>query len=121
MHRRTVLGALAATLAAPARAHHSVILYDMEAMITLEGFVSKELDGFPHWEVEMRVEGQDWQVDLQDGFAMREAGMDPDGAVFTLGRKLTVEGHPARDRDYRRVLPKRLTIDGRTYEFALRG
>ena len=74
MNRRAFI-TLAAAAATPAAAHHGYMRWDRENPIVIEGWISKELDGFPHWEIWVRVESQDWEVDVGDQFQLERAGL----------------------------------------------
>lgn len=111
--RRTLvlsLGALAAPL--PAVAHHGYMQWDEENPVVLEGWISKEMDGFPHFEFEMRVDGVDWEIDVGDQWQLEKAGLSPDGREFTIKRDVRVEGVRPLDRTILRILPKRIVLDG---------
>lgn len=122
MPRRSLLtmtlAVLASGAAMPAAAHHGLMLWDEENVVTVEGFIAEEMDGYPHWEVEIRVsDGDDWIVDLGNDFDMERAGLNKDGSDFTIGRKIRVEGHVPRDSDTRLIRPLRITIDGKVHTF----
>lgn len=104
----------AAAIAGLAAAHHGLIAFDTSTVRSWEGFVSKEMDGFPHWEINIRVDSVDWQVDLGNDFVLERAGFAPDGTDFAVGDAIVVEGYRAKDADLRRIAPVRITIDGKT-------
>ncbi|MGF1553892.1 MAG: hypothetical protein ACFBWO_15540 [Paracoccaceae bacterium] len=112
--RRLALAALLAP--ALALAHHGHIEY-AEEITVLEGFVSKPMRPFPHWEMSIRVDGEDWVIDLGNSYEMRNAGLREDGSDFTVGQPITVEGHRAADEDWRRILPEVIEANGERYEF----
>ncbi len=99
-------------IALPARAHHGYMRWDEDNPIAIEGWVSKEMDGFPHWEIHVRVDGVDWEVDLGDQWQLRKAGLREDGGNFSVGRKIVVEGIRPIDRKILRMLPRRIVLDG---------
>ena len=115
--RRKVLAGALAVFAAPALAHHGLMIWDKENPVTLTGLVSEEMDGFPHWEVTIRVEGRDWVIDLGSDFDLERAGLDPSGKQFTIGANITVEGYRPKDSDARLVRPKKIVLDGKTFEY----
>lgn len=111
--RFTALTATSATLLPIAsHAHHGYMRWDEDNPIVIEGWVSKEMDGFPHWEIEVRVDGVDWEVDLGDQFQLKKAGLRPDGREFKIGRDIRVAGLRPMDRSILRVLPNLITLDG---------
>lgn len=120
MDRRIFLTLTAALAAAgPAMAHHGLMLWDEENLVVIEGFVSEELDGFPHWEVEVRVseDSDDWVIDMGDDFIMERAGLHKDGREFTIGKPIKVEGYQPKDSDTHLLRPVRITIDGVVHQF----
>lgn len=120
--RRALLLALAALPAAPAFAHHGYMRWDRDNPVDMEGWISKELDGFPHWEIWIRVDGEDWEVDVGDQFILKKAGFSEDGKEFALRRQIRVEGWRPVDRTVRRLLPFRITLDGdRSYDIVVEG
>jgi hypothetical protein len=121
--RRTFsLAALAAAIAVPAGAHHGYMRWDTENPIVLSGWISKELDGFPHWEIDIRIDGVDWEVDVGDQFVLQKAGFKQGGKEFAFGRKITVEGIRPVDPKILRILPSRITLDeDETYELEITG
>jgi len=120
--REFTLATLAAATASPAFAHHGYMRWDTENPITLSGWISKELDGFPHWEIDMRVDNVDWEVDVGDQFVLKKAGFTEGGKEFALRRELTVEGLRPQDPKILRILPSRITFaSGETYEINVKG
>lgn len=114
--RRAFLGVLgflgAAALAGRAAAHHGYMAWDTENPIVLDGWISKEMDGFPHWEIRVRVDGEDWAVDIGDKFTLQKAGFNDKGKDFRMRRKIRVEGVRPVDRSILRILPSRITLEG---------
>ena len=122
MLRRTLLGAisagaLAAMMMPTAFAHHGLMIWDTENPITIEGIVSAEMDGFPHWEVSIRVDGKDWIVDLGSDFDLERAGLSSDGREFTIGSKIIVTGYRTKSTDVRLMRPATITLDGKLYKY----
>ena len=112
LRRRTFVGAMTALAigaAMPVAAHHGLMLWDEENVVTIEGFVAEEMDGYPHWEVEIRVDDDtdDWIVDLGNDFDMERAGLEKDGSDFTIGKRIKVEGYVPRDSDTHLIRPLR--------------
>jgi hypothetical protein len=110
---------LALTLyAAPglALAHHGLMLWSDE-VTTIEGFVSAEMDGFPHWEISVRTpDGHDWDVDVGSDFEMGRAGMKPED--LPIGTEVKVEGNRPQDEpDARLLRPLRVIAGDKVYEF----
>ncbi|MEM8755698.1 MAG: DUF6152 family protein, partial [Pseudomonadota bacterium] len=87
------LSLLFAALAGAAVAHHGYMRWDTENPLAIEGWISKEMTGFPHWEIEVRVDGEDWEVDVGDQLQLKKAGLRPDGSDFALRREIRVEGY----------------------------
>ena len=119
--RRTLLAnglttALAAA-ATSALAHHGLMIWDRDNPVTLKGLVSSEMDGFPHWEAKIRVDSEDWVIDLGSDFDLERAGLSTDGREFTIGAAIEVTGYRPKDSDTRLLRPKSITLDGTTYTF----
>lgn len=109
---------LIALLLAPvaALAHHGLMLWQEDVVTTIEGFVSEEMDGFPHWEIRVRTpDGEDWTIDVGSDFEMDEAGLDP--ASLQIGTEVTVEGNRPRDSDSLLLRPLRIIVGDKVYEF----
>ncbi len=118
----TVCAAASTTLALPAHAHHGYMRWDEDNPVAIEGWVSNEMDGFPHWEIDVRVDGVDWEVDLGDQFQLQKAGLRKDGGDFTIGREIRVEGLRPVDRSVLRVLPNKIILDGdKEYSIVVKG
>lgn len=122
MLRRSFLGAISAgaittAVSTPAHAHHGLMIWDKENPVTIEGIVSAEMDGFPHWEVSIRVDGQDWIVDLGSDFDLERAGLSPDGSEFTIGSKITVTGYRTKSTDVLLMRPASITLNGKLYKY----
>jgi hypothetical protein len=114
--RPLVAAALLVALPWPAGAHHGLMLWADE-VTTIEGFVSEEMDGFPHWEISVRTaDGVDWEVDVGSDFEMDRAGMKPED--LPIGTKVVVEGNRPQDEPEATLLrPRRIVAGDRTYEF----
>lgn len=116
MRRRAAIALIAAALApaalSPVLAHHGYMQWDKETPFVIEGWISKEMDGFPHWEIHVRVNSEDWEVDIGDQYQLEKAGLEPDGSDFRFKRDIRVEGWRPVDRNIRRVLPTRIIFDG---------
>ncbi len=112
-----ITGAAAVATGMNAKAHHGLMIWDRENPIKLEGLISEEMDGFPHWEVEIRVDGQDWVIDLGSDFDLERAGLNPDGREFTIGAKIAVEGYRPKNSNTRLIRPKKITLGTKTFEF----
>lgn len=116
MIRLAIAIVAAMTVAAvPAAAHHGVIYYDTSKIVTIEGFVSEVMEGFPHWEINVRSEGIEWTLDLDSDIVLKRAGLKPDGSDFTIGRKIKVEGYQVKDPDWYHMAPVRIHLDGKVY------
>ena len=107
-----------ALLATPASvlAHHGLQLWSDE-VTTIEGFVSAEMDGFPHWEISVRTpDGEDWDIDVGSDFEMERAGMKPED--LPIGTEVRVEGNRPQDEpDARLLRPLKIIAGDKVYEF----
>ena len=101
---------------APAPAHHGLMLWS-EEVTTIDGFVSAEMDGFPHWEISIRTpDGRDWAIDVGSDFEMGRAGVKPED--LPVGTKVRVEGNLPQDKPEATLLrPLRLIAGDKVYEF----
>lgn len=109
-------------VAAPVLAHHGYMRWDEDNPVVIEGWISKEMDGFPHWEIHVRVDGVDWEVDLGDQWQLEKAGLRKDGGNFSMRRKIRVEGIRPIDRKILRLLPRTIVLDGEeTYKMNVQG
>ncbi len=114
---RPLLVALA-LLAVPggATAHHGLMIW-AEEVTEIEGFVSSEMDGFPHWEISVRTpDGRDWDIDVGSDFEMDRAGMKPED--LPIGTKVRVEGNlPKNNPEATLLRPLRVIAGDEVYEF----
>lgn len=111
---------LLATLAGPvaALAHHGLTMWDETKIWKVDGFISHELTGFPHWEIKVRdADGNDWRIDLGNGFEMERAGMNKDGSGLGIGTKVHVEGVRPRDSDTRLIRPSKIIAGDKEFDF----
>ena len=86
--------------------------WDEDNPVVIEGWISKEMDGFPHWEIHVRVDGVDWEIDVGDKWQLEKAGLRGDGGNFSIGREILIEGIRPVDRKILRLLPRRIVLDG---------
>ena len=116
MLARILFVALIALVApALALAHHGLMLWEEEPT-TIEGFVSEEMDGFPHWEISVRTpDGNDWEVDVGSDFEMEKAGLH--ARDLPVGTTVRVEGQRPKGSDSLLLRPLRIFIGDRVYEF----
>lgn len=114
---RSAFLALALSLApVAAPAHHGLMLWQDDVVTTIEGFISEEFDGFPHWEISVRTpDGNDWEVDVGSDFEMDRAGLK--GEDLPVGTKVTVEGNRPRDSEALLLRPLRVIVGDEVYEF----
>jgi hypothetical protein len=116
MLRSALLSALLLMAPAAALAHHGLMLWQDDVVTTIEGFVSEEMDGFPHWEISVRTpDGQEWAVDIGSDFEMEKAGMKPEDVP--VGTEVTVEGNRPRDSDALLLRPLRIIAGEKVFEF----
>ncbi len=120
--RRIFTTLAAAAFAAPALAHHGYMRWDEDNPVVIEGWISKEMDGFPHWEIHVRVDGVDWEVDVGDQFQLEKAGFSRDGREFSMRREIRIEGIRPIDRKVLRLLPRTIILDGdKTFTMNVQG
>lgn len=99
-----------------ASAHHGLMIWSDE-VTTIEGFVSEEMDGFPHWEISVRTpDGEDWEIDVGNDFEMERAGMKAED--LPIGTEVRVEGNLPKDKpDARLLRPLKVIAGDKVYEF----
>lgn len=118
MRRRFLLFAAALAAAGPAFAHHGLTLWDEDTDTVVNGFISHELTGFPHWEIKVRDgNGEDWRIDLGSSFEMEKAGMREDGTDLPIGTDVRVEGNRPKGSKVLLIRPDRIITKHKTYEF----
>lgn len=99
----------------PAMAHHGLMLWE-DGTTTIEGFVSEEMDGFPHWEISVRTpDGNDWEVDVGSDFEMERAGLK--ASDLPVGTEVRVDGNRPRDSETLLLRPLRIIVGDKVYEF----
>lgn len=108
----TILGLCLGTIAS---AHHSPMLYHEDVVAVVEGFVSDEMDGFPHWQIKVRMDGKDFNVDLGSEYILRKAGLHEDGREFQIGDPIKIEGFLPVNHNVNRILPLRIHLKGKVY------
>lgn len=107
-----------ALLVAPVAAfgHHGLMLWQDDVVTTIEGFLSEDMDGFPHWEISVRTpDGNDWEVDIGSEFEMDKAGLKAED--LTIGTEVRVEGNRPRESDALLLRPLRIFVGDKVYEF----
>lgn len=104
---------LAAFLAASAvQAHHGwAWATDEEFEIT--GVIQSVRLGNPHGEVTIRVDGEDWVVEVGQPWRNDRVGLSKD--MLSEGREITVHGHRSAKEGERLVKAERVVIDGTDY------
>lgn len=114
--RRFAVLLLALLLAPAALAHHGLMLWQEDVVTTIQGFVSEDMDGFPHWEISVRTpDGNDWEVDVGSEFEMDRAGMKAED--LPVGTKVIVEGNRPRESDALLLRPLRIIVGDKVFEF----
>ena len=93
-------GIAAATIAAPAAAHHSFAMFDRDKAISMTGTVKEYEWTNPHvWIHIMAADGQnaprEWSFEMQSVQQDSAAGWRPDSVK--PGDKVTIEFHPLKD------------------------
>jgi hypothetical protein len=98
---------LAAGLSAPAAAHHSFAMYNMQETKTMTGRLTRFIPGSNHAQIIFDVLGEDgkpvmkdgkpvvWGVEMGSAAAIARSGVTVD--AFPVGTVLTVSLHPLRD------------------------
>ena len=97
--RPAVLAVLSLAAVAPATAHHSASMFDVEKEITISGTVREFQYTNPHSWIQVVVPGQpmpvEWSIETQAPIVLLRAGIKP--TALLPGDKITVRLHPLRD------------------------
>ena len=103
----SIVAALVAVLAAPALAHHSFAMYDMNQTKTVTGKMTRYIPGANHAQLIFQLLDESgkplmkdgkpvtWGVETGSATAMARQGVSPD--TFPEGTILTVRLYPLRD------------------------
>ncbi len=96
-----------ALLAAPAHAHHSSAIFDLERAVTLEGVVTKYEWANPHVYLYVdtgagRGEAAVWEIEASPPSFMTLRGWSPD--TFSPGDRVVVEAYAAKNAQRRMAL-----------------
>lgn len=116
LSRASAAALVAAAIAAPAYAHHSVpVNFDQSKEITVTGTLTEIKWINPHSRFRIEVKGDDgmpveWLVEMGAINTMKRAGFDTDR--FTVGDTLTIIGWPGRGRDRSMLLRTAVLKDG---------
>jgi hypothetical protein len=113
--RRTVAGALAVLVLAPAGAlaHHGWSGYDSTRTLNLTGVIKEAGYEHPHGHIKLEVPGKLWSVVLAPPSRMENRGLPR--TMLTPGTRATVVGYPHRT-DAEEMRAERITIEGKTVE-----
>lgn len=113
IRRLALAAALAATLAAPALAHHGWSEYDASRTLTLTGAIEKAGYEHPHGYVILAAEGKRWTAVLAPPSRMDNRGLKRD--LLVPGTVVTVVGYANRTvADEMRA--ERIVVGGRSVE-----
>lgn len=107
------LSCLTAFLAvSTAHAHHGwAWATDEEFEIT--GVIQSVRLGNPHGEVTIRVDGEDWVIEVGQPWRNDRVGLTRE--MLSEGREITVHGHRSAREGERLVKAERVVIDGQDY------
>lgn len=99
--------------ASAAQAHHGwAWATDEEFEIT--GVIQSVRLGNPHGEVTIRVDGEDWVVEVGQPWRNDRVGLTKE--MLSQGREITVHGHRSAREGERLVKAERVVIDGKDYD-----
>lgn len=101
--RIAVLGALIMGVIAPIYAHHSMAMFDLDKIITIQGTVTDVAWGNPHtiflWDAnEVGVDNspvRNWTLEGPSPSVLVSKGMKPD--TIKAGDKISMSGNPRKD------------------------
>jgi hypothetical protein len=123
MNRRLIALGLAAcaAVAAPAEAHHSFAIYDMDQSIAFDGVVETLKMRNPHLAMTLTVtkdDGTQGTINFIEGAPANmivRMGLDP--ADIAVGKPLRAVGAPLRDEAHAYFLKAIILPDGRRFTF----
>ena len=102
----------ALVVASAAQAHHGwAWATDEEFEIT--GVIQSVRLGNPHGEVTLRVDGEDWVVEVGQPWRNDRVGLTKE--MLSQGQEITVHGHRSARENERLVKAERVLIDGQDY------
>lgn len=113
--RRAILGAVAlfGILQAGAAAAHHGWRWTAEGNFEVVGPIKQVQLGYPHGELIVEFEGEDWLVEIGSPNRNARAGLEDD--MIVVGAQVVVSGHRSADLDETRVKAERLYLDGVEY------
>ena len=102
-------------LAAPAGAHHSAAMFDMEKEVELKGTVKKFQFTNPHVWIHLQVTNDDgtetlWKIEALNPNALKRKGWKRN--TFKKGDEVTVYGAPAKSGKHKANFIRAITADG---------
>ncbi len=110
---RILAVSLALALPAAAAAHHGWA-WTEEKESRLEGTIEKIYFGNPHMHLQLRSEGELWEIDLSPPIVARGSGFGPDAAK--VGDEAVLTGHRARNAETLGFKAETITVRGKTYD-----
>jgi len=122
MSRFTTALAFAGALAlatAPARAHHSALMFEVEKTITVDGVVKEFQYTNPHSWLLVDVTNADgtvttWGFEAEGPSTLRRAGIRP--SDLKAGTKLTITGRPMKDGRPAAIWVEAVRADGKRFD-----
>ena len=114
LHRRLVIGGVAAAVfaGAAARAHHGWDWAE-DATFELTGVIKSAKLGNPHGILNMTAKGEDWTVEVGQPWRNQRAGLKD--SMLVTGVELTIQGNRAKDPKLKVLKAARVIIKGQTY------
>ena len=113
LHRRFVIGGIAAAVfAGAARAHHGWDWAD-DATFELTGVIKSAKLGNPHGILNVTAKGEDWTVEVGQPWRNQRAGLKD--SMLVKGVELTIQGNRAKDPKLKVLKAARVVIKGQTY------
>jgi hypothetical protein len=110
---------LAAMAAAPAIAHHSATMFEMEKTITVEGVVKEFQYTNPHSWLLVNVRNKDgsvttWGFEAEGPSTLQRSGIRP--SDFAAGTKLKISGRPMKDGTPAAIWTEAVRADGKRFD-----
>src|SRR5215211_8496191 len=113
LHRRFVIGGIAAAVFAGAALDHHGWDWAEDVKFELTGVIKSAKLGNPHGILKVDAKGEEWTVEVGQPWRNERAGLKD--SMLVKGVELTVQGNRAKDPKLRVMKAARVIIKGQTY------
>lgn len=108
----TLVLAVSLFVAHNAGAHHGWG-WSTDEEFEITGTISKVRLGYPHGEVTLEVNGEQWLIEVGQPWRNQRAGLD--SGLLSVGRLITVHGHRSANKSELLLKAERVVVDGNSY------